>query len=90
MTSRPARPPHQLPSVLDICPHLHRRARRTAIEIRRLVDALIADFPDSAFLAREPGAAEWMDTTPYDHVAAELIVSARAFSQALSALDDPP
>ena len=79
-----------VPSVLDLCPRLRRRARRATIEIRRLVDALVADFPDSALLAREPGVAEWMDTTPYDHVAADLIASARALSDALSALDDSP
>jgi hypothetical protein len=79
-----------LPSLLDLCPRLRPRARRAATEIRRLVATLVAAFPDAALLAREPGAAGWIDTTPYDHVAADLIASARALSDAISALDDPP
>jgi hypothetical protein len=59
-------------------------------EIRRLVHAMAAAFPDAAFLARERGAAEWMDTTPWDHAAADFIASATALADALSALDDPP
>jgi hypothetical protein len=84
---RPARP---TPSLLDICPRARGRARRAAIEIRRLVRALAIDFPDSIHLARAPGAAEWMDTTPYDHVAADVIIAAKALSDAIAALDDPP
>jgi hypothetical protein len=79
-----------VPSVLDICPRLRRPARRAAVDVRRLVNSLVAAFPDAAFLAREPGAAEWMDTTLYDHVVADLISSARALSDAISALDEPP
>lgn len=60
------------------------------VEIRRLVESLIAAFPDSALLAREPRAAEWMDSTPYDYVAADLIACAHALSRAIAALDDPP
>jgi hypothetical protein len=85
MSSRPARP--LVPSLLDLHPPLRHRARRTAIEIHRLVSALTTSFPDSAILAREPHAAEWMDTTPYDHIAADLIVVARALSDTLAALD---
>jgi hypothetical protein len=79
----------QLPSVLDLCPRLRRRARRAAIEVHHLVDHLGAAFPDAAFLAREPRAAEWMDTTPYDHVVADFIAVAHAICNAISALDDP-
>jgi hypothetical protein len=79
-----------VPSVLDICPHLRGRARRTAVQIRRLVDALVVDFPDAAFLVREPRAAEWMDSTLYDHVVADLISSARTLSDAIVALGEPP
>jgi hypothetical protein len=60
------------------------------IEIRRLVDALVVAFPDAALLAHDPSAAERMDTTPYDHVAADLIAHARALSVAIAALVDPP
>jgi hypothetical protein len=88
MSSRPARP--FVPSVLDLHPRLRHRARRAAVEIRRLVSTLLASFPDSAILAREPRAAEWMDTTAYDHIAADLIVAATALSDALAALHDPP
>jgi hypothetical protein len=84
------RAPAVLPSLLDLCPRLRPRARRASLEIRRLVRTLVAAFPDAAFLAREPRAAQWMDTTPWDHAAADLIVSARALSDALSGLDDPP
>lgn len=84
------RAPALLPSLSDLCPQLRPRARSAAIEIHRLVDTLVAAFPDAAFLAREPGAAEWMDTTPWDHVAADLIASARALSDALSGLNEPP
>jgi hypothetical protein len=75
---------------LDVCPRLRRPARRAAVEIRRLVDALVLAFPDAAFLARDPSAAERIDSTRYDHVAADLICAARAVSDAISALDDPP
>ena len=54
-----------------------------------MLAALTAAFPDAALLAREPGAAEYLDTTPYDHVAAEVIASAFALSDALTALRDP-
>ena len=84
------RPQCHIPSVLDLCPRLRPRARRALIEIRRLVDALVVAFPDAALLAHDPSAAERMDTTPYDHVAADLIANARALSVAISALDDPP
>lgn len=79
-----------IPSVLDICPRLRRRARRAAVEIRRLVDGLVVAFPDAAFLARDPGVAERIDTTRYDLVAADFISAARALSEALFALDEPP
>ena len=78
------------PSLLELCPRLRPRARRASAEIRRLVHTVAAAFPDAALLAREPGAAEWMDTTPWDHVAADLIASASALTDALAALDDPP
>ncbi len=86
----PAHPAPVVPSVLDICPHLRGRARRTAVEIQRLVDTLVVAFPDAAFLAREPRAAEWMDTTLYDHVLADVISAAGALSDAISALGEPP
>lgn len=79
-----------LPSVLDICPRLRRPTRRAAVELRRLVDGLVIAFPDAAFLARHPSAADCMDTTHYDHVVAELICAARAINAAIAALDEPP
>lgn len=79
-----------LPSVLDLCPRLRPRTRRTAIQTRRLLAAIAEAFPDAALLARDPRAAEWLDTTAYDHVAAHLIAAARALSDALAALDHPP
>jgi hypothetical protein len=81
---------HGRPALVDLCPRLRHRARRTTVEIRRLVQVLVAAFPDSVFLARDPRFAEWMDSTPYDHVAADLITCARALSNAIAALDDPP
>lgn len=78
-----------LPSALDLCPRLRFRARRATLEVRRLVAAVAAAFPDAALLARDPRAAEWMDTTVYDHIAADVIASARALSDALAALDHP-
>jgi hypothetical protein len=75
---------------LDLCPPLRRRARRATIEIRRLVEALVAAFPDAAVIAHEPGLADYMDTTPYDHVAADVVAHARALSAAIAALADPP
>lgn len=86
MPSRRAQP---IPSVLEICPRLRPHARRAAMEIRRLVETLFVAFPDSALLVRDPGAAERMDTTPYDHVAADLIAAARPLCDAIAALDDP-
>ena len=86
----PARRPPLVPSVTDLCPKLRRRARRAEVEIRRLVDALILAFPDAALLAQDPSTAERIDTTRYDHVAAELIGAARALGVAIAALDEPP
>jgi hypothetical protein len=85
---RPARV--VLPSVLDLCPRLRPRAHRAAVEIRRLLVAVSEAFPDAAFLAHDPRAAEWLDTTAYDHVAADVITAARALSDVLAALDHPP
>jgi hypothetical protein len=85
----PAHPAPVLPSVLDICPQLRGPARRSVVALRRLVDGLVVAFPDAAFLAREPRAAEWLDTTPHDHLVADLISSAGALSDALAALGEP-
>jgi hypothetical protein len=86
----PAHPAPLVPSVLDICPQLRGPARRSVVELRRLVAGLVVAFPDAAFLAREPRAAEWLDTTPYDHLVADVISSAVALSAALTALREPP
>ena len=86
----PPKNPPPVPSVLEIHPGLRRHTRRAAMEIRRLVEAVVIAFPDALILAREPRAAESMDTTPHDPVAADLIASARRLSDAISALDDPP
>lgn len=85
----PPRPP-PIPSITDVCPGLRRPARRAAAESRRLVDALVAAFPDAALLARDPGLAERIDTSPYDHLAAHVIISAREFLRAIVDLADPP
>lgn len=85
---RPARV--VLPSVLDLCPRLRSRTRPTAVEIHRLLVALAEAFPDAVLLARDPRVAEWLDTTPYDHLAADVITAARALSDVLAALDHPP
>ena len=87
MDSRRAQP---IPSALAICPRLRPRARHAAIESRRLVATLIAAFPDAALLVSDPGAAERIDTTPYDHVAADVIAAARTLCDAIAALADPP
>jgi hypothetical protein len=86
----PAHPAPVLPSLLDICPQLRGPARRTVVAIRHLVDGLVVAFPDAALLAREPRTAEWLDTTLYDHLVADLISSAGALSDALAALAEPP
>jgi hypothetical protein len=87
-------PPHHRPprilAVTVVCPHLRRPVRRAIVEIRRLVDALVATFPDAALLVRDPGLAERIDTTPHDHAVAHVITSARAFLRALDDLADPP
>jgi hypothetical protein len=80
---------HARPSLVDFCPRLRHRARRTTAEIRRLVQILVADFPDAALLAQDPRLAECMDSTPYDHVAADIITCARALSRAIAELDSP-
>jgi hypothetical protein len=59
-------------------------------QIRRLVEALAATFPDSAILVSDPGAAERFNTTPHDHVVADVIAAACALRDAIAALDDPP
>jgi hypothetical protein len=87
MDSRRARP---FPSAIDICPSLRPRARYAATNVRRLVATLLAAFPDSAFLVRDPGAAERINTTPYDHIAADVIAAARTLCDAIAVLDDPP
>jgi len=79
-----------IPSVMDLCPGVRRPARRAANEVRCLINALVAAFPDAALLARDHGFAERTDTTPHDHVAADLITSAHAFLRAVEDLADPP
>jgi hypothetical protein len=85
----PSLPAPIIPSVLDICPHLRRPAQRAAVEVRRLVGAVAIAFPDAVLLARDPSAAERIDSTYFDHVAADLIRAAHALSDAISALDEP-
>ena len=87
MDTRRARP---FPSAIEICPSLRPRARHAATNIRRLVATLIAAFPDSALLVRDPGAAERINTTPYDHIAADVIAAAHTLCDAIAVLDDPP
>lgn len=84
------RPRAVLPSALDLCPRLRPRARRASREIHKLVSALAEAFPDAAVLARDPRATEWMDTTEYDRVAADVIASACSLADALAALADAP
>ena len=67
-----------IPSVVDFCPGLRHRARCTRAELRRLIQILVEAFPDSAILARDPSVSEWIDSTPYDHAAADAITCARA------------
>jgi hypothetical protein len=86
----PARSPPPIPSVFDLCPGVRRPARRVTNEVRRLIDALLAALPDAALLVRDPRLAERIDTTPHDHVAADLITSARALLRAVDGLADPP
>jgi hypothetical protein len=74
---------------MDLCPRLRPPARRAANEIRRLIDALVAAFPDAALLVRDPRLAEQINTTPHDHVAADLINSAHALLRAVDGLADP-
>lgn len=52
--------------------------------------SLAAAFPDSALLAREPGCAEWLDSTLYDQVAADVIAAALALTESIAALDQHP
>jgi hypothetical protein len=68
---------------------LHDRSdfRPTAIQIG--LDALTAAFPDAALLASDPSFADRTDTTPFDHVAADLIASARTLLRDIDALADP-
>lgn len=80
----------RLPSVLDLCPDVRRPARRAAIQIGILLDALTAAFPDAVVLASDPSFADRTDTTPFDHVAADLIASARTLLRDIEALADPP
>lgn len=86
MSSRPA---PRLPSVLDLCPDVRRPARQAAIQIGHILDALTAAFPDAALLASDPSFADRINTTPFDHVAADLIASARTLLRDIDALADP-
>ncbi len=57
--------------------------------MRRLVHILGVTFPDALALARDPDLAERIDTTPYDHVAADAIVAARSLLAAIDDLEQP-
>ena len=59
-----------------------RRCRRTILTLQR---HLIALCPDAHALACDPSLAERIDTTPYDHTAADAIDSAE---QLLAAIED--
>jgi hypothetical protein len=82
-------PVRDLPSAVALSPPLHRAARRASTATRRLVDALVAAFPDALALARDPGLAERIDTTPYDPVAAGAITAARSLLAAIDDLEHP-
>jgi hypothetical protein len=85
------------------CAATERLQPATAEQIERLCRSAQAEAParsgprsdadaykaDSALLVRDRGAAQRMDTTPYDHVVADLIAAARPLCDAIAALDDP-
>ena len=82
-----------IPSVLDICdfcPRVRRHARRTLANVRQLANAVAMAFPDAVLLARDPSAADRIETTYHEHVAADLYRAARALGDVISALDESP
>jgi len=78
-----------LPSALALSPPLRRAARRASTATRRLLDVLVPAFPGALALVRDPRLAEHIDTTPYDHSAADTILAAAALLAAIDALEQP-
>jgi hypothetical protein len=74
------RPP--LPWPKPVCAHA-RRCLRSVLTLRR---HLIALCPDAPALARDRSLAERMDTTPYDHTAADALEAAEQLIAALENL----
>ena len=65
--------------------HVRARVRRCRRQLASLRRTLLAHSPDALALARDPSLAERIDTTPYDHDAAEALLPLDAL---LAALDD--
>jgi hypothetical protein len=64
-----------------------RRCRRTIVTLRR---NLIALCPDAPALALNPPLAERINTTPYDHTAADALDGAERLLSRICSTPDPP
>jgi hypothetical protein len=66
-----------------------RRFRRLWTSLRQLEREICPHFPTAVALSLSPHLAESSDSTPQDHVVADLIVALRAAAAAIADLDQP-
>lgn len=88
--TEPAPPPtDRLPPALALWPELRRPAARLRVSARTLTELLLASFPVAGLLARDRTIAEHINTTPYDHLAANTVAAVHHLVDALDELARP-
>jgi len=84
--SRPEIPPDaQIAPDPEWTRPLRARVRRCRAQLHRLRQVLATDYPDAAAIAHDPWLAEHIDTSPWDHEVAAVLVRSKAL---LAALED--
>ena len=89
MTELAPPPTRRLPPALALWPELRRPAARLCVSTRTLTELLLAFFPVARLLARDRTIAEYTNTTPYDHLAADTVAAACHLLDTLEQLARP-
>jgi hypothetical protein len=78
------------PAVLSLLsPGVRRRIFRLARALGRLERTVVDDFPMADALSVQPDLATYFDTTPEDHLLADLLATLRALNRAIEDLQHP-
>ena len=89
MTELAPSPTRRLPPPLALWPELRRPAAHLHRSARTLTDLLLASSPVARLLARDRTIAEYTNTTPYDHLAADTVAAACHLLDTLEQLARP-